>query len=79
MKKELLEPREAYEELANAIVLQAVHDYRRAIKKIKEYPFDHEARGTITSILRFFRSQWFNVLTEVDGERLIRMLNEEVA
>ena len=50
-----------YEELANAIVLQAVKDYRLT---------DDEAE--LAEIERFFRSGWFGVLSKVDPEYLKR-------
>lgn len=55
-----------YENLANAIVLSAVRDYRNSTSK-----------DEIQSIERFFRSEWFSVLTSVDAEFLIRTLREE--
>jgi hypothetical protein len=55
-----------YEELANAIVLQAVKDYRLT---------DDEAE--LAEIERFFRSGWFGVLSKVDPEYLIRNLRKE--
>lgn len=55
-----------YEELANAIVLQAVKDYRL-----------HDDEKELTSIERFFRSDWFGVLTSIDPEMLITKLRKE--
>ena len=55
-----------YEELANAIDLQAVKDYRLT---------DDEAE--LAEIERFFRSGWFGVLSKVDPEYLIRNLRKE--
>lgn len=55
-----------YENLANAIVMQAVKDYRRSIKE-----------DELKSIEHFFRSPWFSVLTSVDPEFLIKNLREE--
>lgn len=55
-----------YENLANAIILKAVKDYRRASSK-----------RTMEEIERFFRSGWFQVLTKIDGEMLIRELRKE--
>ena len=55
-----------YENLANAIVLQAVKDYRLT---------DDEAE--LAEIERFFRSDWFGVLTDVDPEYLIKRLRKE--
>ena len=55
-----------YEELANAIVLQAVKDYRLS---------DDEQE--LQEIERFFRSGWFGVLSKVDPEYLITKLRKE--
>lgn len=67
-----------YESLANAIILQAVRDYRMALKSLKATPRNRTAQAEKKEIERFFRSQWFSVLTSVDGEMLIRSLKEEV-
>lgn len=55
-----------YENLANAIILQAVKDYRLT---------DDEQK--FQEIERFFRSGWFGVLSKVDPEYLIRQLRKE--
>ena len=55
-----------YEELANAIVLQAVKDYRL-----------HDDEQELASIERFFRSDWFGTLTSVNPEILISKLRKE--
>ena len=47
-------------------MLQAVKDYRLT---------DDEAE--LVEIERFFRSDWFGVLTDVDPEYLIRRLRKE--
>lgn len=57
-----------YENLANAIVLSAVKDYRRS-----------SSERTMEEIERFFRSNWFRVLTNIDGEWLIKQLRKEKA
>ena len=58
-----------YEGLAAAIILQAVKDYRKALKK--------KERGQKRECERFFRSQWFVILSDVDGESLIELLRKE--
>lgn len=68
-----------YEALANAIVLQAVNDYRAALKKVKKNPNNRIALDEALQIERFFRSQWYQVLTSVDGEYLINRLRREVS
>ena len=75
-KQDNLDP---YESLANAIVLQAVKDYRDAMKKLSRGRSNKTAEATRDECLRFFRSGWFSVLTSVDPEYLIRKLNEEVS
>ena len=55
-----------YENLANAIILQAVKDYRL-----------HDDEKELVSIERFFRSGWFNTLTSIDPEMLISKLRKE--
>lgn len=57
---------ENFELLANAIILQAVKDYR--------HTYSPQQR---TEIKRFFRSDWFKVLTRVDGEMIIKRLDQE--
>lgn len=70
-----------YEALANGIIIQAVKDYRWACKRLKnprcQRSKRQEAEMMKDDCLRFFRSQWFGQLTEVEPEYLIRKLNEE--
>lgn len=66
-----------YENLANAIILQAVKDYRQARHKLKKRPKNEAARETITECESFFRSDWFTTLTAVDGEALLKRLQKE--
>ena len=68
-----------YEALANAIVLRAVDDYRIALKKVKKNPHNKDALDEALQIERFFGSQWYQVLTSVDGEYLINRLRREVS
>lgn len=66
-----------YENLANAIVLQAVKDYRDALKRLKKKPGNQAAMSVAMECERFFRSGWYKTLTSVDGEYLIQKLREE--
>ena len=45
-----------YERLANAIILQAVTDYRAALKAVKRNPNNRTAMDNALQIERFFRS-----------------------
>ena len=75
MKSENTEP---YQNLANAIVLCAVRDYRQAFRRLKRKPRNKDAAAERDSIEEFFRSNWFAVLTELDPEYLITELNKEI-
>lgn len=55
-----------FEELANAIVLQAVKDYRL-----------HDDAQTLNNIENFFYSDWFSVLTNVNPKILVTKLRKE--
>ena len=68
-----------YEKLANAIILQAVSDYRAALNKVKKNPKNRDAIDEALQIEKFFRSEWYQVLTAVDGEYLIDRLRKEVS
>ncbi len=70
-------PEDPYGRLANAIVIQAAEDYRAALKRIKRNPRNWDAVDEALQIERFFRSGWYQVLTSVDGEYMIRRLQEE--
>ena len=67
-----------YENLANAIILQAVKDYRMALKSLKANSRNRTVQTDKAEIERFFRSQWYSALTSIDGEMLIRSLQKEV-
>ena len=68
---------DAYENLANAIILLAVKDYRQALKLLSKNPHSRSAMAAVNEMERFFRSDWYEILTSVDGEMLIRKLREE--
>ena len=68
-----------YEMLAAAIVEQALRDYRRArINILKKYDVINSGIR-IREIQKFFKSRWFRFLSELDGEKLIELMeNEEI-
>ena len=68
---------EPYENLANAIVLLAVKDWREAVGKLKKRPRHKPAAIKKEECERFFRSEWFEELTSVDGNIILRKLKEE--
>lgn len=68
-----------YENLANAIILQAVKDFRRCAKKIKRGGVGLDtAMKEAKEIMAFFKSNWFKTLTNLDPDILIKKLREEV-
>ena len=68
-----------YENIANAIILMAVKDYRSALKKLKKRPNYEPAKIIKNEVERFFRSDWYRELTSVDGNVLIKKLQAEVS
>lgn len=66
-----------YQALANAIIEQAVKDYRDALSRLKRHPDSRAAMEEAMEIERFFHSQWFGVLTQIDPDYLIKRLRKE--
>ena len=66
----------AYENLANAIIVQAVEDYRRMLRG--RFNFDKAGQSvTFEDTEDFFKSKWFYTLTNVDGKTLLNRLRRE--
>ena len=77
-KEHSVENVEAYEKLANAVIVITCKDYRKVLKKLSRNPGNRDALVEKKSIERFFRSGWFGVLTSVDSEMLIDRLQKEI-
>ena len=69
---------EPYENLSNAIVLQAVRDYREALAREASHSAKDCYQRNKADLEHFFRAGWFGVLTNLDPELLIGRLNQEV-
>ncbi|KGP75473.1 hypothetical protein JT05_10355 [Desulfosporosinus sp. Tol-M] len=88
---------EPYESLVNAIIVQAVKDYRQAIRFLTRHPHTpdldtEEAKndkrkralrekiikneGERDDVERFFHSGWFELLSNLDGDALMRQVRE---
>ena len=68
-----------YENLANAIILQAVKDFRKCIKVVKRNGRNKEqAIKEMREIVGFIKSPWFRMLTNLDPQVLLKKLQEEV-
>ena len=67
-----------YENLANAVVLQAVKDYRDAAGKLSRGKKNIMAEQRKTECETFIKSQYINVFTDLDGNALLSQLEKEV-
>ena len=63
---------EAYERLAAAIVVQAVKDYKGALRKEARGKATDSTQSTIVSCEHFFKSDWFQMLSDLDGPTLMQ-------
>ena len=80
IRKQAVEGIPPWQKLANAIVEQAVKDYRMEQARVKANPqnSDH-AKAEVRKLERFFRSDWFEVLTDMDGRLILSRLKKEAA
>ena len=68
-----------YEALGNAVVIQAVKDYRDAVHKLSRGKKNTIAESMKQECERFFKSPYFNVFTQLDGKSLLSQLEKEVS
>ena len=66
-----------YQALANAIIEQAVKDYRVALKILRRHPDSKAAMAEAMEVERFFHSSWYATLTDIDPDYLIERLRKE--
>ena len=69
---------ENYKALANAIIIQAVKDFQTAYRMKKKFPDNAKANKNIRKITAFFCSQYFEVLSDLDGPMLLRKIIEKM-
>ena len=67
-----------YQELGNAVVLQAAKDYRDACKVLKRNPKNDAALQMKAEVECFMKSSYFSIFTSLDGKMLLSKLEEEV-
>lgn len=70
-----------HEMLANGIILQAVKDYKKALRTLKKgyNPLSDKAlnaRQIKAECEEFFNGIWFKTLTEIDGDKVIQRMRE---
>ena len=68
-----------YENLANAIILKAVEDYRKILRTHSQRPDDRAVSKELENLEQFFHSDFFAVLSNLDPSALIERLKKEVA
>ena len=69
---------ENYKNLANAIILQAVKDFKPAYRRLKKHLNDRLAQDTVREITRFFCSDYFCALSDLDGPALLNRIMREI-
>ena len=67
---------QCWEDLANAIILQAVEDYRDACDALRRRPDLWFQEKRKCSLEQFFRSRWFRTLSAVDAESLLEEIRK---
>ncbi len=69
---------EAVTELRDAIVKQAVRDYRQARRTLRREPGDQAARALMADVMDYFHSEWFGcMMPEIETDWMLRLLREE--
>lgn len=72
---------EGYHALAQAIILQAVKDFKPAYLRLKRCPDDKAATARVKEITEFFCSEYFCLLSDADGpallKKVMKMIDEE--
>lgn len=70
--------REAYENMANAIIVSAVEDYKAVLLRVKRRPDSKGAKEDVKRLEKFFHSEWYELLTDLDSSYLLRKVREMV-
>lgn len=65
--------------LAGAVLRQACFDLKYSCSWLRKHPFDHtQQRKDVEKLKKetewFFRSRWFSMIVDYDGNKLINML-----
>ena len=71
-------PRDGWGDLAEAIVLRAVEDYRHVNNRLQAYSDDMRLQNRKKEVEEFFLSAWFQVLTDLNGKQLLHQLQAEM-
>lgn len=69
----------AYGQLASAVIMQAVQDYKAILSNLEKYPNDELLQWQKEREEKFFHSEWFDILGScigIDGDFLLKKLQE---
>ena len=66
-----------WDELALAIVKQAVTDYKVAYRKVLRHPDDQMAKDICAYERRFFFGEWFEQLSDLDGPQMVKLIEQQ--
>ena len=69
---------DGWNNLANAIILQAVKDFKPAFRRLRKHPNDKMAQNQVRELTKLFCSDWFSVLTDLDGPALLNRIMREM-
>ena len=69
---------DGYRSLADAIIMQAVHDYRRSVEQLIRKPYCPKSHHDKQEVEAFFRGGWFQVLSDLDGQEFLQRLEAGV-
>lgn len=67
-----------YVNLAHAIVIKAVDDYRNALRRLKRDAHNRDAAIRKKECEQFFSSPWCKFLTDVDMVQAAKYIRQEV-
>ena len=66
-----------WEDLANAVIVQAVEDYLAAHRTLQKFPGNYTALLAQKEVLEFLKSGWYRNLTSIDSSIIIRHLENQ--
>ena len=67
-----------YENLANAIIMQSVDEYRNCLKALKKDPSNISYLNFKRRTEEFYHSEHFNNITNVNPNYLIKHIKEQI-
>jgi hypothetical protein len=68
-----------WQDLADAMIVQAAKDYRHTMKMLQENDQSTQLLIDQQRLEVFFRSDWFQQLTNLNGRQLLNDLQKEAA